>query len=37
MLEFWMLGTGGTLPIPDRALSSVYLRVNGRGLLIDCG
>ena len=37
MLEFCMLGTGGTLPIPDRALSSVYLRVNGRGLLIDCG
>ena len=37
MLEFCMLGTGGTLPIPDRALSSVYLRVTGRGLLIDCG
>ena len=37
MLEFCMLGTGGTLPIPDRALSSVYVRVNGRGLLIDCG
>lgn len=37
MLEFCTLGTGGTLPIPDRALSSLYIRVNGRGLLIDCG
>ena len=37
MLEFCTLGTGGTLPIPDRALSSVYIRVNGRGLLVDCG
>ena len=37
MLEFCTLGTGGTLPIPDRALSSLYVRVNGRALLIDCG
>ena len=37
MLEFCTLGTGGTLPIPDRALSSLYVRVNGRGLLVDCG
>lgn len=37
MLEFCTLGTGGTLPIPDRALSSLYVRVNGRSLLIDCG
>lgn len=37
MLEFCTLGTGGTLPIPDRALSSLYIRVNGRGLLADCG
>ena len=37
MLEFCTLGTGGTLPIPDRALSSLYIRVSGRGLLIDCG
>ena len=37
MLEFCTLGTGGTLPIPDRALSSLYIRVNGRGLLVDCG
>ena len=37
LLEFCTLGTGGTLPIPDRALSSLYIRVNGRSLLIDCG
>lgn len=37
MLECCTLGTGGTLPIPDRALSSLYVRVNGRALLIDCG
>ena len=37
MLEFCTLGTGGTLPVPERALSSLYVRVNGRSLLIDCG
>ena len=37
MLELCMLGTGGALPLPDRGLTSCYLRVRGRGLLIDCG
>lgn len=37
MLECCTLGTGGALPLPDRALSSLYVRVNGRALLIDCG
>ena len=37
MLEFCTLGTGGTLPIPERALSSLYVRVNGKSMLIDCG
>ena len=37
MLEFCTLGTGGTLPIPERALSSLYVRVSGRSMLIDCG
>jgi len=37
MLECCTLGTGGTLPVPERALSSLYVRVNGRGMLIDCG
>lgn len=37
MLELCTLGTGGTLPLPDRALASLYIRVQGRGLLVDCG
>ena len=37
MLECCTLGTGGAPPLPDRALSSLYVRVNGRSLLIDCG
>ena len=37
MLQCCTLGTGGTLPLPDRALSSLYVRVNGQAMLIDCG
>ncbi len=37
MLEICTLGTGGTLPLPERALSSLYVRVNGQAMLIDCG
>jgi len=37
MLDLCTLGTGGTLPIPDRALSSLYVRVNGQAMLVDCG
>ncbi|MBQ8200448.1 MAG: ribonuclease Z [Clostridia bacterium] len=37
MIDLCTLGTGGTIPMPDRALSSLYVRVNGRALLIDCG
>lgn len=37
MLECCTLGTGGALPLPDRGLSSLYVRVMGRALLIDCG
>ncbi len=37
MIDLCTLGTGGTMPMPDRALSSLYIRVNGRSLLIDCG
>lgn len=37
MLECCTLGTGGALPLPNRGLSSLYVRVNGRALLIDCG
>lgn len=37
MLDLCILGTGGTMPMPERALSALYARVNGRALLIDCG
>lgn len=37
MIDLCTLGTGGSMPMPDRALSSLYVRVNGRLLLIDCG
>ena len=37
MVELCLLGTGGTLPLANRALSSLYIRVNGRAMLIDCG
>ena len=37
MVELCLLGTGGTLPMKDRALSSLYVRVNGRAMLVDCG
>ena len=37
MLECCTLGTGGTLPLEDRALSSLYVRSTGRSMLIDCG
>ena len=37
MIDLCTLGTGGTLPLPTRALASLYVRVNGRALLIDCG
>ena len=37
MLDLCTLGTGGAIPLPERGLASLYLRVNGRGLLIDCG
>jgi len=37
MIDLCTLGTGGSLPMPDRGLSSLYVRVNGRLLLVDCG
>ena len=37
MLDICTLGTGGSIPMPDRALSSLYVRVGGRALLLDCG
>ena len=37
MLKVTLLGTGGMMPLKDRALASAMLSVNGRQLLIDCG
>lgn len=37
MLDIALLGTGGTLPLPGRYLSSALLRHGGDLVLIDCG
>ena len=37
MLELCLLGTGGMLPLPYRALTSLMVRYNGSSILIDCG
>jgi ribonuclease Z len=37
MIDVALLGTGGTLPLPDRFLSSALVRCGGQLLLIDCG
>jgi ribonuclease Z len=37
MIDVGLLGTGGTLPLPERFLSSVLLRCGGELILIDCG
>ncbi|MBR2990635.1 MAG: ribonuclease Z [Solobacterium sp.] len=37
MLDVYLLGTGGTSPVPERWLTSCYLRCEGMAVLIDCG
>lgn len=37
MIDVCLVGTGGMLPLPHRALTSLYVRHDGHGLLIDCG
>ena len=37
MFDVCLLGTGGMMPLPYRYLTSLYLRFEGSGLLIDCG
>ena len=37
MFDVCLLGTGGTMPMPDRALTSLILRYKGKNILIDCG
>lgn len=37
MIDVCLLGTGGMMPLPYRALTSLMLRYNGMNVLIDCG
>ena len=37
MLDICLLGTGGMLPLPERYLTAMLARYNGKKLLIDCG
>lgn len=37
MLEVCLLGTGGMMPLVQRALTACMTRLNGSSLLIDCG
>lgn len=37
MIDVALLGTGGMVPMPERFLSSMLLRINGRLILVDCG
>ena len=37
MIDITLLGTGGTVPLPYRFLTSMLLRCNGHAILADCG
>ena len=37
MIDIALVGTGGMMPLPNRYLSSMICRVNGRMILFDCG
>ena len=37
MIDVCLLGTGGMMPLPNRFLTSLYVRYNGKCILIDCG
>ena len=37
MLDVSLLGTGGMMPLPERNLTSLMLRLMGSSLMIDCG
>lgn len=37
MLDVFLLGTGGTVPLPNRWLTSCLLKYEGHEILIDCG
>ena len=37
MLTVTLLGTGGTQPLPERALAALAVSVGGGTVLLDCG
>ena len=37
MINVCLLGTGGMLPLPERALTSLYAEYSGKAILVDCG
>ncbi|MBQ6153235.1 MAG: ribonuclease Z [Ruminococcus sp.] len=37
MIDITFIGTGALMPIPDRALISIFLRHMGKSILFDCG
>lgn len=37
MIDICLLGTGGTVPLPNRWLTSLLIRWQGHELLVDCG
>ena len=37
MIDVCLLGCGGMMPLPERYLTSLYVRYEGHALLIDCG
>ena len=37
MLDIALVGTGGMMPMPERFLSSMMIRINGKLILVDCG
>ena len=37
MMDVCLLGCGGMMPLPGRYLTSLYVRTDGRAVLIDCG
>lgn len=37
MLDVCLLGTGGMMPLPQRWLTALMTRYNGKSILIDCG
>ena len=37
MIDVCLLGTGGMMPLPNRFLTALMVRYNGKSILIDCG